>query len=274
MCSRFTGLNDDCGLLLLLVVVGLQRTWDRLLVCCSRSRLLSSFQFRLAVTEQYCLFNLVVSLRTPHSARISNRARQWQLIRAELPTNGYPQSSGSSKNARQWHFIRAERSSNGSCRSHRALEASSLPSCFVLFFFLPRCDPRSFILFYDVTDAGPASHRVRLWQGGPASIFDFVRVRVFFEYMATDALKFASTPGPLRGSRGYAPMGADGGGCSLLCAVFQMRSLLPCTATVNGAADHNRGEVAETPPLAWTQGRTVDCSFNVYGVCVSSHTWS
>ena len=50
---------------------------------------------------------------TPHSARSSNRARQWQLIRAELP-------------------------SNGSSRSHRALEGSSLPSCFVPFFFLPR----------------------------------------------------------------------------------------------------------------------------------------
>ena len=35
---------------------------------------------------------------------------------------------------------------------------------------LGRCDPRSFIFFYDVTEAGPASHRVRLWQGGPASI--------------------------------------------------------------------------------------------------------
>ena len=46
---------------------------------------------------------------------------------------------GVQKNARQWHFIRAERSSNGSSRSHRALEASSLPSCFCSFvFFLCR----------------------------------------------------------------------------------------------------------------------------------------
>ena len=29
-----------------------------------------------------------------------------------------------------------------------------------------RCDPRSFLYFYVVTDGGPASHRVRLWQGG------------------------------------------------------------------------------------------------------------
>ena len=42
-------------------------------------------------------------------------------------------------------------------------------------------------------------------------------------------------------------MEADGRDCSLLYAVFQMLSLfLPCTATVNGAAGHNRGEVAET----------------------------
>ena len=45
---------------------------------------------------------------------------------------------GSSKNARQWHFIRAARSSNGSSRSLRALEGSTLPSCFVPFVFLPR----------------------------------------------------------------------------------------------------------------------------------------
>ena len=75
---------------------------------------------------------------TLHSARSSNRARQWQLIRAELPSNGYPQPSGSSKNARQWHSIRAERSSKGSCRSHRAVEASSLPSCFDPCVFFPR----------------------------------------------------------------------------------------------------------------------------------------
>ena len=35
---------------------------------------------------------------------------------------------------------------------------------------LGRCDPRYFIYFYVVTDAGPASHRVHLWQGGLASI--------------------------------------------------------------------------------------------------------
>ena len=67
-------------------------------------------------------------------------------------------------------------------------------------------------------------------------------------------------------------MVADGWDRSLLYAVFQMLSLFfPWAATVNGAAGHNRGEVAETPPLARTQGRTVDCSFNVYGVRFKSH---
>ena len=49
-----------------------------------------------------------------------------------------PHSARSSKNVRQSQLIRDERSSNGSCRSHRALEGSSLPSCFVPFIFLPR----------------------------------------------------------------------------------------------------------------------------------------
>ena len=44
-------------------------------------------------------------------------------------------------------------------------------------------------------------------------------------------------------------------------AVHQMLSLLPCTVTASEAAGHNRGEVAETPPLARTQGRTVGCIF-------------
>ena len=42
---------------------------------------------------------------------------------------------------------------------------------------LGRCDPRSFT-FYDFTDAGPASHRVRLWQGGPASSYCRFRLLV------------------------------------------------------------------------------------------------
>ena len=49
---------------------------------------------------------------------------------------------GVQKNASQWHFIRIERSSNGSCRSHRALVGSSLPSSFYPFvIFLRRSTP-------------------------------------------------------------------------------------------------------------------------------------
>ena len=66
---------------------------------------------------------------------------------------------------------------------------------------LGRCDPRSFF-FYDVTDAGPASHRVRLWQGGPASTYcRFVsrhfclRVLVFFKFGYWVTLNFARAPG-------------------------------------------------------------------------------
>ena len=57
-------------------------------------------------------------------------------------------------------------------------------------------------------------------------------------------------------------MRADGWVCSLVYAVYQMLSLLPCTVTANGAAGHNGGEVAETLPLARTQNRTVGCIFN------------
>ena len=43
---------------------------------------------------------------------------------------------------------------------------------------LGRCDPRAFIYFYVVTDAGPASHRVGLWQGGLASTYYRFRLLV------------------------------------------------------------------------------------------------
>ena len=43
---------------------------------------------------------------------------------------------------------------------------------------LGRGSVRSSMYFYDVTDAGPASHRVRLWQGGPASTYCRFRLLV------------------------------------------------------------------------------------------------
>ena len=77
---------------------------------------------------------------------------------------------------------------------------------------LGRCDPRSFIFFYDITDAGPASHRVRLWQGGPASTYCRFRlllflffVLVFLQFVCWLFLKFARAPG-LSGGRGEMAM--------------------------------------------------------------------
>ena len=106
-------------------------------------------------------------------------------------------------------------------------------------------------------------------------------------------LEVCKGPWSLRGSRGYAPMGADGGNCSLQYAVFQMLSLFfpctnrgdgymglmavhaacctqytsccpfgPCTGAVHGAPGHNRWEVVETPLPVKTQGRTMNCFFN------------
>ena len=91
-----------------------------------------------------------------------------------------------------------------------------------------------------------------------------------------DTLKFASAPGLSGGSRGDTPQWRSlmasarlaflrGAVCACQYAVHQTLSLGPCTAMVNFELPATTvGEVAETPPLARTQGRTVDCSFNVY----------
>ena len=60
----------------------------------------------------------------------------------------------------------------------------------------------------------------------PAAQYD---LHVFLKYMAVGTSVYVRAPGPPRGSRGYAPMVADGWVCSLLHAVHQMLSLLPCT---------------------------------------------
>ena len=94
-----------------------------------------------------------------------------------------------------------------------------------------------------------------------------LRVLVFVKYHGSGHFGLCKRPWSPRGSRRYAPMGADGWVCSLAYAVHQMLSLLPCVVTANGAAGHNPGEVAETPPLARTQGRTFGCilDFNFFG---------
>ena len=70
-----------------------------------------------------------------------------------------------------------------------------------------------------------------------------LREQVFIEYTATDACTCSSTLTP-QGVEEVCPtwlQGADGWVCSLLYAVHQMLSLVPCTVTVSGAAGHDRG---------------------------------
>ena len=85
------------------------------------------------------------------------------------------------------------------------------------------------------------------------------RVRAFVEYHLMDA----STPDLRPGVEGW-PWRLNLDFVLAFPDVHVYTFAGPCTATVNGAAGHNRGEVAETPPLVRTQGRTVSCSFNVY----------
>ena len=76
------------------------------------------------------------------------------------------------------------------------------------------CDPRAFVRIHVVTDAGPASHRVRLWQGGPASTYCRFRwyccflpydvmlpVLVFLEFLLA-LPEVRKGPWPLRRPRG------------------------------------------------------------------------
>ena len=58
-------------------------------------------------------------------------------------------------------------------------------------------------------------------------------------------------------------MGADGGVCRLLYAVYQMLSHGPCTGAVHGAPCHNRWGAVETPLPVKTQGGTMNCYFNL-----------
>ena len=169
---------------------------------------------------------------------------------------------GLQKNARQWHFIRAERSSNGSCRSHRALEDSSLPSCFILFFFLLRLATPALrlgvflvvanlgVLFISTTlrtQVRPAIEFVSGKEGLRPRVAVFVssycslRVQVFLEFDNWDTLKFASAPG-LSGGRGEMAVAVASsdrlaflrGAVCACCTLHQTLSLFgPCTAMVH-----------------------------------------
>ena len=157
------------------------------------------------------------------------------------------------------------------------------PSCFDPFVFLLRLATPALRLgcywvvatlgllrFYDVTDAGPASHRVRLWQGGPASTYCHFRLLVLLfkgTSFPRDRLlalpEFRKAPG-LSGGRGE----MDNGGrfvrssCPPVMTYVRHFPFAPCAATVQRAPGHNRWGVSETTLPAKTQGRTLDCPFN------------
>ena len=137
-----------------------------------------------------------------------------------------------------------------------SFSSSVAPLCPLGLGILGRGSVRSLIYFYVVTDAGPASHRVRLWQGGPPSTYCRFRLLVLlftgtsFPGVRLLALpEFRKRPWPLRGSRGdgnggrfvRSPCLPSLRGLRLSYAVHQMLSLCgPCTATVHRAPGHNR----------------------------------
>ena len=133
---------------------------------------------------------------------------------------------------------------------------------------LGRGSVRSSMYFYAVTDAGPANHRVRLWQGGPcvhnsgwlAVYCTTPLVFVPFKFVYGDTLKFASAPGPFKKSRGNGNGGRFVRSPCLpswrglrLYAVHQMLSLGPCAVTAHGAPGHNRWGGGDATPCEDTR---------------------
>ena len=104
------------------------------------------------------------------------------------------------------------------------------------------------------------------WLRGALYVAGILGLQVFFVFMATDALKFASAPGTPR----WRSMACFSSCCTpyIRCCPFfpeQPQSTeLPATTEGRWRRRH----------LSPGQGRTVDCSFNVYRVCVSSRNKS
>ena len=90
----------------------------------------------------------------------------------------------------------------------------------------------------------------------------FFCLHVFTEFAFIDTWNFAKAPSSLRGAEGRWR-------CRRLLVAFsgslqQTLSLCPCAATVvQRAPSHNRWGVSETTLPAKTQGRTLDCPFNL-----------
>ena len=146
--------------------------------------------------------------------------------------------------------------SNGSYRSHRALEGSSLPSCFFPFVFLLR---RSTLAFrHGVSGSWQRSESFLLLcrygrrSGQPSSsslarracvhVLPFslpygvtIRVFVFFKFVYRDTLNFASAPGPFGGRGEMAMAVASSARLAFLRGAVCASTLAlgPCAATVH-----------------------------------------
>ena len=181
-------------------------------------------------------------------------------------------SARRSNRARQLHFIRAERSSNGSCRSHSALEGSSLPSCFDPFFFLPRLATpalrlgvigswqrsESYLLLrrYGRRCGQPSSsslaRRACVHRSGCSAFYcmaSLVFVPLKFGYWLS--LKFASAPG-LSGGRGEMAMAvASSARLAFLrgavCACCMLRQTLLQSDGPLSSPPQPLGSVGDTP---------------------------
>ena len=86
-------------------------------------------------------------------------------------------------------------------------------------------------------------------------------LHVFTEFAFMDTWNFAKAPSSHRGAEGRWR-------CRRLLVAFsgglqQTLSLGPCAATVQRAPSHNRWGVSETTLPVKTQGRTLDCPFNL-----------
>ena len=170
------------------------------------------------------------------------------LVRGSFPAPHHHDPNEMLPNFQIWVMVVCL--SNGSSRCHRALEASSVPSCFVLFFssfvsplqplglgLLGRCDPRNFF-FFDVTDAAIE------FVSGKEGLRPLFSLDVDLLYGTTGIRTLQvrllalpedhKRPWPLRGSRGdgnggrfvRSPCLPSWRGLRLLHAVHQMLSLL------------------------------------------------
>ena len=140
-----------------------------------------------------------------------------------------------------------------------------LPSCFLctsrLSFFQPLASKSMYCILLPRLCLQKLSNReqIRGCSNSGLRCLGQLRVHVFTEFAYTDAWNYAKAPSSHRGAEGR---------CLRLLVAFsgglqQTLSLGPCAVTVQRAPGHNRWGVSETILPAKTQGRTLDCPFNL-----------